>query len=225
MITITLNALLISCETTPFSLPLKKTEAIELIDECLSAQSGGFTHYVSDVIKLHQQVEDSCNLSSECTFNSADQNVEFNHEYASNYSYSLNCGNTGSKELSINLNASGSFESPGLFSTDLINANCHLIGQDNNQLEYILNGYYSREGILKSKATKEDFIYCLSLTLTDVLISKNGNILSGTAKYILGGVSKGITSESFNYMGEIKFEDSKQATLTFLEKEYWLKID
>jgi hypothetical protein len=226
MITIILSSLLISCEKTPFSLPLKQTEAIELIDECLSAQSGGFALYVNDVVDLHHQIEDSCNLNSECTFNSIAENVEFNHDYASNYNYSLSCDNGISKEFSINLNASGTFESPGLISRDIINANCVLNNLSNTQLNYLLKGFYSREGIVKSKGTKEEYIYCLSLSLSDVIINrKSGNILSGTAKYVLGGVSKGITSESFNYMGEINFEDRKQATLSFQDKEYWLKID
>ena len=62
--------------------------------------------------------------------------------------------------------------------------------------------------------------------MSNVLVSKSTELIaSGTATYILAGVSQSVASQSFNYTGNVTFNGSNSATIDFQGTNYTLTID
>ncbi len=216
-----------SCDTVDEILELSDEEYIEIIEQCLAEKSGGYVNFTKDVIDVYLSTSDSCNLSGDSTIVSSDSTASTSYSYSSQYSYILNCSGSTASSMSVILNSTGNFENAEISSTDIGTGNSSIGNLPSAQTSFEFSGIYDRNGVITSQAgLNAKFTYNMTFDMSNVLVNKSTELInSGTATYILAGVSQSVASQSFNYTGNVTFNGSNSATIDFQGNNYTLTID
>jgi len=145
------------------------------------------------------------------------------YSYSFNYTYTLNCVNNVPDNMSSSVIGNGSFDGPGMSTTDSGSATFNIAGLAQSSTAYTINGEYKRTGSFAQKTGNMNHgNRTIDITATNVMVTKSSGIIaSGKASFSLTGTS---SNGSFNFTGTITFIGNNQANLVVNGTTYLVNL-
>ena len=200
---------------------ISESEAAEVIQSAISAETEGLVMQVEDVTEIAQTYLDSCGKVYD---NQVNKNQNFgvrSYDYTFSWNWQMTCNSLGVPQtLSIGYDADGQYDTPRMTSDDESDGTFIISGLELSAPDYVFNGTVTRSGSQSSKiGNQSSFSSQLAITTTNLTYNKSDDeIASGTADVTISGTDQ--NGNSFSYTGQVVFNGNNTATLTINGTSY-----
>jgi len=202
-------------------------DAATIMASSMASNSGGMASASVDVTANAQvafNANPGCGATKTYNFSRqspAGSSVTYNYSF--NYTYTLNCVNNVPDNMSSSVTSNGSFDGPGMSSTDSGSATFNIAGLAQSSTAYTINGEYKRTGSFTQKTGNMNHgSRDIDITATNVMVAKSGGVItSGKASFTLTGTS---SNGSFTFTGTITFIGNNKANLVVNGTTYLVNL-
>lgn len=199
------------------------SDALDLIRQSLSYNSGGFIRQVEEAASIAAHSQIPCNASADTTLQESGTTLSLTR-----FSYDLimrrylACNNGVPHQFSFPVQGQHQFESLRIIDESSVNAANIISGLEQANNDWLVDTRYARNGAVISKARNITFNSNILITSGDLTINKNSRrIVRGTALVELRFEQAGQALAS--YTANVEFRGNNQAVIHFENHTYTIK--
>lgn len=220
-------------ESTPDSTDTTTTttitsdDAADIIATTVGNNTYGYTESVSNAAQKTATVSSgntACLYSLDTSFvktNAATSAVTFS--YNLNFKYQMYCQNAIPNNMTFSVTANGNTDMAALSTSGSASGTLNLAGIPSTYSVYTLSGTYNCSGSATSKLReKNTFSYTLSLSATNVSVSKTNYVLTGGSCAVTFTATAG--GQAFSFSGTLTYVSATSATLVINGKTYNINL-
>lgn len=211
---------IIACDDdTEMAVEITEEEAVEAIENSLSADTEGMTAQASESARMADTYVD-CTVTFDSTITHTSTFGSITYDYTFNWNGSLQCTNRLPSQLDLEYTMSGNYVGPRMSSTDNANASIEVTGLSPTTDQYIMNGTYTRNGTqIATFRDSRTFSSTITIIATNWLIDKDTQMIDdGNATVTITGLTNDGTT--FSFTGTLIFLGNRSATLSINGNDY-----
>ena len=194
---------------------LSESEAAEVIQSAISADTEGLVVQIEDAAEIAQAYLDSCGQVFDSTIHKTQTLGIRSFDYTFIWNWQMTCNGLNiPQSFKIDYNAKGDYETSRMSSDDISTGNFTIIGLAPSAPNLIYDGSITRSGAQVSKiGNQSSFTSQVQISTQTLTFSKNSQeIISGTANATISGMDS--NGNNFSFSGQIVFSGNQAANLT-----------